>query len=692
MSALKRFLSFVPPILLFVLPAYTQIQGKLIQLPGNNTYQVSIIPTMDMAPPMSATGSAQITVRAKSGKLDPVNLQSITGDWGNTDQFASPIEAPDYDYFVFSLINPLTSVTYDTGVEMPLFTFENNNICTIIELVDNATDPFASSNTLMINSENYFSIVVAGGNNGYEGNTAEFQTSCPQVGLDVMVDLNPLLCHGDLTNLHVQALEGIEPYSVTFTNTSSGATGNAVINTFEGTTTFSNVPAGDYEIVITDSQDSTNQTDIKIEQPTELTVTLAPGAETCLGSSDGNLVVASVWGVSGTDLSAYQYYWDIDPNNSSTSIESLSSGTYTVTVVDMNGCSLVESAFVGFFTDSLYIHNTVVDISCYGENDGIIDITPVIPAGGGISYNFRWSPNANTADGQTAAWMLGPGEYQVTVSTDSGNCPRTETFTIEEPGELTVDYETVEPICFGDPAFLNILSVNNAQGDYQIDITGNYTQLTDSNFEVEPGLPIQLTLTDSRGCEATEDFLIPDKPEMTVQLGDDQTITYGESVLMESEVFPLTGVDFEWISSDSTLSCMDCPNPIAAPLITTNYILRMTDVDGCSAEDDIKITVEKPRNIYIPTAFSPNKDGINDIFRPYGGFEIVEIKNMMIFDRWGGLLFSDDDGFKIEDVKIGWDGTTRGKDLDPGIYIYSMNVEFIDGEVILFAGEFNLMK
>ncbi len=656
-------------------------------MPGTGTYQVSIIPSVNWSPPGSTTPSAQVTLRADSGKLDLGNFQSITGDWELQDQFNSPIEAPAFDYFSFALVNPLSSISYVAGNEILLFSFENNNACSNIELVDNATDPFASSNSLNVNAENAFSIVQAGsGQNAYAGNSAESAVLCPVLGLSVTATNNPVRCNGDLTSITVQAINGTQPYTVVYSNTTTGASNSTIVSDFEGTAVFDDLPAGDYDISITDALDSLGQVAYQITEPLPISIELEPAPATCTGSGDGAVRVSSIFGPAGPDFNAYQYFWDIDPANSNIEIDSLNQGIYSVTVVDADGCEEYASTEVGTWT-IFSISEQIIEISCFGETDGIIDITPV---GASAPYTYEWSPNANTGNFSNA-WMLGPGEYQVTVTASSGICTATESFTVIEPPMMEVDYMMVEPECFGDQAYLNILTVENAHEPYFVDIIGGYELVSENNYEVEAGAPLRLVIEDANGCKISEDFLIPSKQEMGVHLGDNQSIKYGQEVYIDSDVFPLSGVQLEW-SPTEWLSCTDCPDPIARPLESTTYTLRMTDGSGCTVEDQISILVTKSRDIFIPNAFSPNQDGINDVFHPYGGFEVVAIKSMLVFDRWGGLVFSNTNEFMADDENGGWDGMVNGNQMDPGTYLYTMNVEFIDGEVVLFSGEVNLMK
>jgi len=677
----------VPPFLLFVFPALSQIQGKLTQIPGTETYQVSIVPSVNWAPPASTTSSAQISLRASTGMLSLSNIQSQTGNWELQGQYFAPGEAPDFDYFSFSLVDPLMDIEYVAGNEIPLFTFDNSSACTAVELVDNQTDAFASSNTLNVNAENLFSIVQAGfGQNAYAGNSAESAVLCAVLGVSASAANNPVPCYGDVTSITVQAQNGTPPYTVVYSNTTTGATDNAIISDFEGSVVFNGMIAGTYNITITDIDNSNGQNTIEVLQPLPITVELEPAPATCNGSGDGAVRVSSVFGAGGPDLNAYQYFWDIDPTNSNVEIDSLNEGTYSVTVVDANGCQEVANTTVGTWT-FFSISEDIIDISCHGETDGIIDITPL---GASAPYSYEWSPNAN-AGNVSNAWMLGPGEYQVTVTSSSGICTATETYTVTEPPAIEVDYQMTEPQCFGDQAFMDIMTVANAFEPYSIDIIGGYDQVGENSYVVEAGVPLRLLVEDAHGCKLSEDFLIPAKQEMRVDLGEDRQIKYGEEVYIDGDVFPLSGVHLDWSPAD-WLSCTDCPKPTARPLESTNYILRMTDDSGCTVEDNISIQVHKSRDLFVPNAFSPNHDGINDVFHPYGGPEVIAIKSMKVFNRWGGLVYNNNDGFDLENSKSGWNGMANGNNMDPGTYLYAMNVEFIDGEVVLFSGEVNLMK
>jgi len=97
------------------------------------------------------------------------------------------------------------------------------------------------------------------------------------------------------------------------------------------------------------------------------------------------------------------------------------------------------------------------------------------------------------------------------------------------------------------------------------------------------------------------------------------------------------------------------------------YWVQVTDENGCTASDSLTVSEICPTLYYIPNVFSPNDDGENDYFEVYGR-DIISLK-LSVYDRWGGKLF--------ESAGAGarWDGTYRGKPVNPGVYVWLAQIE-----------------
>ncbi|MBK8703006.1 MAG: gliding motility-associated C-terminal domain-containing protein [Saprospiraceae bacterium] len=129
-----------------------------------------------------------------------------------------------------------------------------------------------------------------------------------------------------------------------------------------------------------------------------------------------------------------------------------------------------------------------------------------------------------------------------------------------------------------------------------------------------------------------------------VDLGPDRAVSSGDETVLQGNTNAGTDLLFEWnAQGDTLMSCSDCPHPLVAPTSTTIYSLVVTDENGCVASDTLKIDLLPALRIYAPNAFSPNSDGINDVFylQGKGGRSIDRLR---IFDRWGNVVFDKTDG------------------------------------------------
>ena len=113
-----------------------------------------------------------------------------------------------------------------------------------------------------------------------------------------------------------------------------------------------------------------------------------------------------------------------------------------------------------------------------------------------------------------------------------------------------------------------------------------------------------------------------------------------------------------WLSNNSIA------NPVATPEDDIDYVLETSDVIGCSDFDTISVHVFRVvPGFYVPTAFSPNADGLNDVFKPIA-LGMKSIENFQIFNRWGELLY------QTKRIGDGWDGTYKGRGQAPATYVW----------------------
>ena len=199
---------------------------------------------------------------------------------------------------------------------------------------------------------------------------------------------------------------------------------------------------------------------------------------------------------------------------------------------------------------------------------------------------------------------------------------------------------------------------------------------------------------DSSGCKDTVQVLLNNPPplELTV-LPDNPIVSLGDSIMLQ--VF-LQGSQVQidsisWVSN-GPLSCNDCEDPFVMNVVPTLYTVTVWDENGCSASADVLVDVDNRRQVYIPNVFSPNFDGRNDQLVIFTGEGITEIPSMRIFDRWGETVVEKTQLAPEPGGLIVWDGTYKNKMMAPGVYVYYIQVKFVNGEVLNYRGDVTLLR
>lgn len=251
---------------------------------------------------------------------------------------------------------------------------------------------------------------------------------------------------------------------------------------------------------------------------------------------------------------------------------------------------------------------------------------------------------------------------------------------IPDPG-LQLEITTDSPACEDQLGSLTIANVTNG--------TPPYTYFINDSMggPVFNGLPLttyQLAAEDRFGCRTEDSVALQIPQPFNVDLGPDQRILLGESVRFSS-VANEEVVDFAW--TPALPNCPpDCSSLEITPAESQQYRLVATSALGCLATDSVFIEVRKVRQVYIPNAFSPNFDGVNDVFRPFANVpNVQEILSLKIFNRWGALVHNASNA-EPNSTAGGWTGTFRGRTVDPGTYVYVAEVIFLDGFIGTYDG------
>ncbi|MBC8265666.1 MAG: gliding motility-associated C-terminal domain-containing protein [Flavobacteriales bacterium] len=503
--------------------------------------------------------------------------------------------------------------------------------------------------------------------------------------LSISFNTSNVQCVGDANGaIDISVLSGSGTPNYTFSWTGP----NSFISNSED---ISNINAGLYTINIADANNCVFEYHLVVEQPTPLSQILDIKTPNFNGYSIACNSDYSAWisvDVFGGYI-PYTYQWSNGSN--SDSIFGLNAGNYALTITDALGCTfdtsvtLLEppstiSASINATTD--YNGYTV---RCFDSNDGAIQ---VVGAGGVPSYSFLWN-NGSTSDSIT---NLDASYYEVEV-TDSNGCIWVGGITLNKPSALEITLSSITDTCERAVGFAgtnviggvtpytylwsngqsSIIANNLLEGVYYITSTdANLCEISDSVEVDNIKSPIADFNTMPKHRRYYEQL---DKPFIFIDISN----TYWQNIINWNWDFDYNGISPTYNGFDSIVKHFY--NETGTYRIFLSIETEYHCIDTIS-----KTILIDDFALFIPDAFTPGIDELNNEFKPYG-YGIKEYK-MMIFSRWGELLFTS------KNLDVGWNGIKEGKEkISPlGVYAYYIEIENIFGEIFKYEGTLNLIR
>ena len=259
---------------------------------------------------------------------------------------------------------------------------------------------------------------------------------------------------------------------------------------------------------------------------------------------------------------------------------------------------------------------------------------------------------------------------------------------------ITVDYTTMPPSCFNTTdGAIDIVDINNGYPPYEL-LWEEGALGTNSSIENLLGnTSYNLHVTDAFGCQTDTSILLGGPDALSLDLGPDRNLELGDELSLSANT-TFTPSQYFWTSTQDVLPCPtnDCTDIDWLPTGSQTVYLTATDANGCAVSDSVQINVTAVYDLYIPNAFSPNLDGVNDRFVVYAQSNRVNrIATIEVFNRWGQLVYQEND-LPIGVPGTGWDGRVDGKIADQGVYIYRIEVEFLDGNIFEYSGDITLLR
>lgn len=532
----------------------------------------------------------------------------------------------------------------------------------------------ASGNTTAINLDTIGYSVIVTDENGCSTTESILIQDYPEI--EIIVAFVEPTCFGDSDGLMGanSVMGGGDEFYTYLWNTVPPRT-TAVID---------NLVAGDnYSVTVTDGQGCAGSVTRELPEPEPVQIEVEGTDVLCNGAASGTTSVTSITGSRGS----VNYVWSANANLQTTATaENLSAGMYAVTVTDSLGCSTNASLSIGEPT-AISTSFEVSDNLCFGNNEGAITATAT---GGTPNYNYVWS----TADNSEKIGALFAGIYYLTI-TDENGCTHIDSSLVEQPDALFADLMTQDVTCFDDRDGTVSVSPQGGTPPYQFSLDNDFYNGASTMVGLVAD-DYDIFVRDANDCLWFDGFTIDEPEEFIVMVEAPQIpngLEVGDSTTLFAESENGFGdIDFVWSAPYEGVLKSEEGNAVEVKPMNSVFVeLYGIDENGCEATTLYEILVVKNRIVEVPTGFTPNGDGINDILMVHGK-PGTTIKSFQVFDRWGEKMYETPAPFDVNDSSIGWDGRFRNQDMGTGAYLWFLEVEYLDGVTEVYKGSTTLIR
>ncbi|MBL7773005.1 MAG: gliding motility-associated C-terminal domain-containing protein [Chitinophagaceae bacterium] len=470
--------------------------------------------------------------------------------------------------------------------------------------------------------------------------------------------LTPSTCGFSNGSLKMIGYNAIAPYTYQW---STGDT-TSIIN---------NVAPGNYSCVITDATGCSTIKNITLFNSNPLTIQFSKSNAHCDLLNNGSALC-----MVQNAMNPITYQWST--GSTLPVLYSLTPGWYSVHVTDANGCEAIDSLEIGNDgSPHIQILNYTPPL-CYGGADGSITFDGL---GGAPPYKYSLDGITFTTNGILTG--ISAGIYTVYIR-DANSCLRDSVIHLTQPSALIIDSTKTKIVsCFSEELADFECFVSGGISPYEFSLNGGTWQTTNLFAQLPEGI-YTITVKDAHSCTLSYTYfhpiLRPSEP-LRIVFSSDQVSCYKINTgMIEANIlggWPPYNVQWDSIETNSL---------VLNNLYPGKYILSVQDSMQCSITDSIYLEQENCCTVYMPNAFSPNADGLNDYFNVISAHDFQDMQ-LRIYNRWGELLFTS------YEKERGWDGKYKSKDADSGTYFYMLNyICNTTKKAMMMKGDFILIR
>jgi gliding motility-associated-like protein len=366
--------------------------------------------------------------------------------------------------------------------------------------------------------------------------------------------------------------------------------------------------------------------------------------------------------------------WSHGPKDSAVFLKN--TGKYSVRVQDSVGCFAADT--FNFINPGKVVAQLLStdSVRCFAESNG----KAVVKGTGGFApLTYLW--NDGLSQKTTTAAGLKAGTYKAII-TDAFGCKDSATAVIREPNKLAIQITALDsPTCFGysDGRITSIGTGGNPSYLWKWSggqTTSAITGLAKGTYKV--------LLTDRKGCRDSSIVVLGEPAQVIPKIIAGQISMRDEFLSYTTSVTPTGTYVYSWQPAAAFGDQANKPDGKIKLSKNTTLRLLVTSPNGCIGRDSLNVTVIQPIANILPNAFSPNSDGLNEGF---GLPDIFEIKDFVVYDRWGGIIF------KGNSVSSKWNGKVGNSDATAGTYAYSITAVLKGtNQQVSYTGRVTLIK
>ncbi|MCW3086490.1 MAG: Ig domain protein group 2 domain protein [Bacteroidetes bacterium] len=452
--------------------------------------------------------------------------------------------------------------------------------------------------------------------------------------------------------------------------------------------------AGAYIVTVSDSHGCQDTAHVTIIQPTPVVIPPIPAVTICIGSS------TTITAVPSGGNSTYHYNWlpaGTGGDVASVTVSPVVTTSYTVNVTDANGCTAPPVIATVNVNPPLTVVAAGATSICPGTTT---PISAVAAGGNGGPYTYTWGPIGTPAGSPVTVAPNATTTYTVIATDNCGTPPAIDSVTVTLLPVPVVAFAAdvtsgCVPLCvnFTDSSTIASGTITNWAWDFGGDGTASAQNPATHCFNIAGLYSISLTVSSAAGCSATytnvntiDAYALPDAEFTTTPNPAsvlNSTVNFTDQSSSDAVYWYWSFGDGDTLAPLTQNPVHTYPNAVAS---SYNATLTIHNNHQCYATVTHTIDIGPEFTFYIPNAFTPNNDGINDYFNGAGiGIDKYE---MYIFDRWGNLIFDTDSLSKP------WDGkANHGSEMaQQDVYVWKVKLTDVFGKKHNYIGTVTIVK